>query len=363
MLIILYSILATIILHYWSINAPVGILILGFVIFLSNAMLGSRYIVRVTLAAILILISTYTLDYTGIHHPDRSALALEPTLGDIATYATLFSIFALIAWISSRLREQNLMRALSAEKALQNEKDTLAARLEEQTQVLRKAQQEEMLQLYQFAELGQLTTVILHDLANNLSVLSLDIDDLKEENNTSATINRTKESINYLEDMVTKVRRHINKNYHNKEFDVGKVILETISELNTKAAKANVHLVYRRDKIKASLTGDPLRLKQVLGILINNAIEATPSNNMTSKVEVHIKRSKGVLEISVMDQGVGIPYSVREDLFEPLRSTKETGLGMGLFVAKQIIITHFKGHLSLDPNESQTTFIVNLPRS
>lgn len=364
-LIILYTLIAIFILFSWSVHASLGILMLGFVILLSGAMLGLKTIIPVTIGAGCIIITLHVLNALNIHRPEYSLRLGEPGLGDVVTYITMFGIFALITQLSSRQMENNLKRATAAEVELEKEKSQLASRLREKTRILRKAQQEEIMQLYQFAELGQLTTIILHDLANNLSVLSLDIDDLTEENEASDAIARTKESIAYLERMVSKVRRQISQTKHVEKFDAFAVIRQSAQDMSSRAGRVGItiKLSLPRAKNPFLVVGDPLRLSQILTILVNNAVDASVPEGMLKEVTIRARQHARILQISVVDHGVGVPKDIRNDLFEPLHSNKQHGLGIGLFVAKQIAEMHFKGALFLHHDTDRTEFIIELPNA
>jgi len=357
MLILLYTAIGTGILAIWSINAPIGVLVLGFVIFLSGVMLGARYIIPVTIGVVLLLFCLQTLDHFNLIDPDRSLLSVESTFGDVASYGTIFAIFALISWLTRRQTEASLVRALSAERALKKEKILLASRLKQRTRMLREAQLEEMRQLYDFAELGQLTTAILHDLANQLSVLTLDIDDLGHSDARISTVSQAKESIRNIDDMVKRVRKKINNSTKPERFKVSTVIDEVLDILRPLAEKSHILISMEASRPSPYIVGDPLRLSQVLTVLVNNARTADGVKN----IHVSIKLKEGVVSIMVADDGIGIPAGIRKKLFEPMRSTKANGLGIGLYIAKQIIITHFKGKIYLKDGRRGTKFVIELP--
>jgi signal transduction histidine kinase len=362
MLVSLYAIIGLSILHNWGINAPVGILILGFVIVLTGVMLGAKHIITVTFGIILALIILQYLNIIGVSQPDRSTLDNNSTYGDVASYAVIFCIFALIAWLSGSRMEDTLERVLAAELELQNERDVLAIRVEEQTKKLRDAQQKELKQLYKFAELGQLTTIILHELANYLSVLTLDIDDLKERHENSIAISHAKESIFYIDTIIDQVRNQIKDSDNAHKFDALLTTKDSMEQLRKKLVNSDIKL-FVEDKSKSDYTiyGDPLRLFQAITILVTNAAQANTAKQTEISVEVSSTKSK--ILISVKDFGKGIAEHTRKTLFEPQKSTKTAGLGIGLYITKQIVETHFKGKIWLSPSLEYTQFNIEVPKA
>ena len=362
MLIGLYIILGLSILHFWGINAPFGVLMLSFVIFLTSVMLGIRYIVPVTIGIIMSLLLLQYFSIIGISQPDRSMLDDSSTFGDVASYSIIFCIFALISWLSGRKTEETLVRAIKAERELEKERDELAIRIEEQTKSLRNAQQKELKQLYKFAELGQLTTIILHELANYLSILTLDIDDLTERQENSIAINHAKESIFYIDTIIDQVRNQIKDSDNMHRFDALVTTKESVEQLRKKLNDINVKL-FIEDKTNCTyiIYGDPLRLFQAITILVTNAAQA--HNTKQTEISVEISSSKSHVLISVKDFGKGISEEARKTLFEPQKSAKKSGLGIGLYVTKQIIDTHFKGKISLSPSTEYTQFNLEIPKA
>ncbi|MFZ3009812.1 MAG: HAMP domain-containing sensor histidine kinase [Candidatus Microsaccharimonas sp.] len=360
MLIILYSIVASVVLLLWSINDPIGVLLMAFVIFFAGIMLGGNRIIPVTLGIVILITSLQFLDTANIFHPDRKHLYVPSNFSDVASYSVILAVFALIAWLAEHQMENAITHAKDAQLALAKQKQILIEKLDERTQSLRKAQIDEMKQLYHFAELGQLTTVILHDLANYLSVLTLDIDDLKEYKKRDSAITRAEESIRYIDTMIISVRRRLGSEYQYEVFNATKIILQSTKELELKCAKFGIKLTNIGNKNKAiRIFGDPLRLSQCLNVLINNALEA--SIEKKTEISVNAKLINDYLHISVTDFGIGISTNAREALFSPVISGKKNGMGMGLYITKQIIETHFKGKISLHPDETKTEFSIRIP--
>ncbi len=116
----------------------------------------------------------------------------------------------------------------------------------------------------------------------------------------------------------------------------------------------------------AMFQGDPQQLKQVLINLVKNAAESIGHDGSITlrsrKEKMHMqgKRVKVIL-IEVEDSGPGIPEDVRERLFNPFFSTKETGTGLGLAISARIIEKH-SGILNFESESGQgTTFRIALP--
>lgn len=362
MLVILYGLVGMLILHTWGINAPIGILILGFVIFLTNIMLGSRYIFFVTVGIIGTLSLLQYFNVIGLSQPDSSLLDNDSSYGDVAGYSIIFAIFAVIAWLSGTKMEAALERAIDAEETIQKERDELAIRVEEQTKHIIEAQQKELKQLYKFAELGQLTTIILHELANHLSILTLDIEDLKERHQNSIAIEHAKESIFYIDTIIDQVRNQIKDSDNAKKFDALATIKDSIEQLQKKLNDSEIKLFIEDSSLKSYLIfGDPLRLSQAITILITNAAQA--NKNKQSEISVEVSSTKSKVLISVKDFGTGITEAARRTLFQPQKSKKSSGLGIGLYVTKQIIDTHFKGKIWLSPATEYTQFNIEIPRT
>ena len=84
---------------------------------------------------------------------------------------------------------------------------------------------------------------------------------------------------------------------------------------------------------------DRLQLEQVAINLIANAVQATAGCNLR-EVCVSAAQEGGTITVSVADSGIGISADMRENLFEPFRTTKEKGMGLGLPICRTIIEAH-----------------------
>lgn len=112
------------------------------------------------------------------------------------------------------------------------------------------------------------------------------------------------------------------------------------------------------------ITGDRDRLEQVLGNLLENAVKYSPDG---SDVTVTVEDRGDALVTAVCDRGIGIPADELSQVFErfhrgrQVSSTNYGGLGLGLYITKQIIERH-GGAIWVESKEGQgTTFYFSLP--
>ncbi|HEU5102260.1 MAG TPA: ATP-binding protein, partial [Roseiflexaceae bacterium] len=110
--------------------------------------------------------------------------------------------------------------------------------------------------------------------------------------------------------------------------------------------------------------GDADRLKQLLLILLDNALKYTPSGG---RVTMGLRQCVGGSEITVQDTGVGIAAEDLPRVFErfyradPARSRDAGGTGLGLPIARWIVEQH-RGAIHIDSTPGQgTTVTVSLP--
>jgi signal transduction histidine kinase len=361
LLIIFYGLLAIGLSWTWGINLPFAILLYCFMIVLSGILLGSRFALYSTALAIGTLVGIQVCKEFGWHIPDESWLNIPAYFGDAIGSSIVLLGLGFVSWLYGHQNEQSLARAQLAEQQLLAEQAQLETKIEERTLELQIAQFKEMQQLYRFAEVGHLSAAMLHELANHLTVLTFNIDDLAQAQH-SQSIQRARNSINYLEHMVDRISSRLHSPGKTELFPLETLIQESLSLFESKARGAQVKLQYKPDRISHELKGDPIQLSQALGVLIANAIEAYDSTTSKNRVvDITTDYEPQHIIIAVVDYGPGIPKSKQAQLFEPFYSTKEQGMGIGLFIAKGMIETYFHGTITVKSNRNQTVFSIALP--
>jgi len=106
------------------------------------------------------------------------------------------------------------------------------------------------------------------------------------------------------------------------------------------------------------LMADPHLMRRVLANLILNAVQAMPDGGT---VIVRASTDDGWVEISVHDNGTGIPNDLKDELFKPLITSKAKGTGLGLAVVKRIVESHAGQVIVESEGGKGSTFTVKLP--
>jgi signal transduction histidine kinase len=112
------------------------------------------------------------------------------------------------------------------------------------------------------------------------------------------------------------------------------------------------------------IEGDDLRLEQVIQNLLQNAVKYSPEGG---PIEVKVAREGEYAVIAVTDHGIGIPAASQPQLFQRffragnVDASNISGMGIGLYVVKEIVSRH-GGDVRVSSVEHQgTTFTVRLP--
>ena len=141
------------------------------------------------------------------------------------------------------------------------------------------------------------------------------------------------------------------------------IIKEALDQCRTTADSRQISLTFQ-DSDSGALLGDRDQLTMAIHNLIENAINYSPAD---TKVAVSTSIEKEIMTISVADQGIGIPETEVERIFErfyrvdPARSRETGGTGLGLSIVKHIINKH-GGEISVWSSENVgSTFSIRLP--
>ncbi|MEP6975715.1 MAG: ATP-binding protein [Spartobacteria bacterium] len=150
-----------------------------------------------------------------------------------------------------------------------------------------------------------------------------------------------------------------------QHLDPGRAIDAAIETVTPAAEAKGIRIKKILDSEAGPISGDPGRVQQIFGNLLSNAIKFTRKGG---KVQVLLERVNSHLEITVADTGQGIEAEFLPYVFDRFRQAdgsanrRHGGLGLGLAIAKQLVVLHGGSIRAESEGRGQgTSFIVSLP--
>ena len=226
----------------------------------------------------------------------------------------------------------------------------------------------------QLAAAGQLASGIAHEINNPLATITACVEVLGSEGiKTMGTWSGSEKVADYLNlireeteraagiirDLLDLTRQ---RPHHMTKFNLCEVVSSTIKlfQVQSRYSAYTFHGSFTLDV--PDINGDRDRIRQVVVILLSNAIESMPMGGGVSvSLNVDLQNAQILLEIS--DEGVGIPVELQAKIFHPFFTTKleEKGTGLGLSIAHSIITKH-GGWISVKSTPGKgSTFTVKFP--
>jgi nitrogen fixation/metabolism regulation signal transduction histidine kinase len=121
------------------------------------------------------------------------------------------------------------------------------------------------------------------------------------------------------------------------------------------------YIVFESDEKSIISKMDRAQLIRIITNLVKNAIQSIPENQVEKSVLVSVKKQDNNVLILVKDNGIGIEPDNIDRIFEPKFTTKNSGMGLGLGIIKNII-ENYKGTITFETEFGKgATFIVSLP--
>jgi len=349
---------------------------------------------------VLVFVGVFPLGYRGLN----SHLAFN-----IALLAIPISIGVHLASESSffnrnlRLKLVEVER-LSAEKEqiLSEQNVTLEKKVMERTAKL-KASQSQLIQSEKMASLGELTAGIAHEIQNPLNFVNnfsevteelveeLEIEGKKEQGERDRDLE--KELFADIKDNLIKINHHGNRAssivkgmLEHSRTSSGKKELTDINALADEYLRLAYHGLRAKEKdFNAEMVADfdknipkieviPQDIGRVFLNLINNAFQAVSEEGERRKAHGDLKykplvtvltklKANSQLLIAIKDNGPGIPDEIKDKIFQPFFTTKDSGkgTGLGLSLAYDIVKAH-GGEISVDSEVGKgTQFLIRLP--
>jgi signal transduction histidine kinase len=166
-------------------------------------------------------------------------------------------------------------------------------------------------------------------------------------------------------DLLSMIRSEEILEFKHVRYDINAVAREVLANAATRYIDKHLEFLGPEEGPLA-LWGDPDRIEEALGILVDNACKYTPAGG---RVQVSTRRHKDRIIVEVSDTGIGIPEEDLPNIFERFyrsdasRSKETGGFGLGLSIAKHIVDASGGMIWARSKLGSGTTFIISLPRN
>jgi len=225
------------------------------------------------------------------------------------------------------------------------------------------AQQRERL-----ADVGAIAAQIVHDVGNPLAALSMQAQLIRRrarehpEQPVGAVLKSAEQMVLELRRLESLIREFMNfareQRLHLRTIDLARFLTEVAALWQQVAFARRIDLTFDSPGLALSVRADEEKIHRVLDNLIKNAVEAIGEG--PGRIGISARPcSGGRIRISVTDSGPGIPKDV--EVFRLFESTKADGSGLGLAVARQIVLAH-GGSIFFEPaSPCGTVFHIELP--
>ncbi len=256
-----------------------------------------------------------------------------------------------IVQVKNKRRFISLHKAIIEKSAVHKIKqDGVVILLEDLTET--ELLEEELTHSERLASIGRLAAGVAHEIGNPITGIACLAQNIRDETNNDELrsmarqiIEQTDRTSRIVQSLVNFAHSGSNKADHNSEIvTVEECVNEAIALISLDKKRKEIQYVVNC-KPGLQVLGDSQRLLQVLVNLINNAHDASPSH---SKITLASKLVSGSVQISVTDEGSGIPESIRDQIFDPFFTTKEPGEGTGLGLSLVYsIVENLNGHIDI----------------
>lgn len=218
-----------------------------------------------------------------------------------------------------------------------------------------KSQQEDRLRV-----MGELAAEVAHEIRNPLGSIELMVtllqEDLDGDQKHREILSRIRTSVDNMNHTVTNILLYTKEIHPERSEFPLEVLVEQAEHIamNT-IVKKQITVEKRLDDLY--IHGDLELLKQCLANILINAAQAV---DLKGRIDIFSTIRSEQLQLIVQDNGSGIPEELKEKVFKPFFTTKNTGTGLGLAMVKRVIEAH-GGRVYFESLEKGTQFVMQLP--
>jgi signal transduction histidine kinase len=294
-----------------------------------------------------------------------SLLARAPVRRDDELGAIAQGFNQLMDVIADRSRErEDLLHQISD---LNNE---LLKKVEIATSELRAANadlirtQQRLAYSERMAAIGQVTASLAHEIGTPLNAVAGHLQLLDRDHRDAPDTQRRLKIINAQLGIIVQTVKSLLERTHRRKImfeptDINAAVQELGLLVGPMLESRNIKTAITLAEDLPRVLADRESLHQVFLNLVNNSCDAMPNGGELEIATRYLAQNQQV-EIMFSDSGAGIAPNVVEHLFEPMFTTKQSGSGLGLVIARDIIAEH-RGRIELVSGSSGAVFVLALP--
>lgn len=211
--------------------------------------------------------------------------------------------------------------------------------------------------------IGRTAAMIVHDMNNPLHVINIYLQLMKAEKNydnqeyyqeITFEVKRVSNMMEELTEFLKKGSRKINLAKCNLNSIIRSCCIKIRKDFISEKIRIELNLNFN-----GVITIDKEKIIRVLGNILNNAKSAMEKGG---KIVISTKKIQQFAEIKISDNGPGMDEKMNKNIFEPFFSSKKSkGIGLGMYIVKQMILQH-KGTIDVDSKKDKgSTFTIKLP--
>ena len=214
------------------------------------------------------------------------------------------------------------------------------------------------------AAIGQVTASLAHEIGTPLNAVAGHLQLLDRNHRDAPDTQRRLRIINAQLGIIVQTVKSLLERTHRRKItfeptDINAAVQELGSLIGPMLESRNIKAAITLEADLPRVLADRESLHQVFLNLVNNSCDAMPNGGELEIATRYLPQNQQV-EIMFSDSGAGIAPDVVEHLFEPMFTTKQSGSGLGLVIAREIITEH-RGRIELASGSAGAVFLLTLP--
>jgi len=236
-----------------------------------------------------------------------------------------------------------------------------------------RALQERLNEAEKLSLLGRFAATVAHEVRNSLNFINLSIDQIraKHQDGDDRVARDLQRNLANIKDEISRLNHLVNDVLTAGRqappmlvpCDLKATLTEALTVVGRQASNQGIQIKQDLALDLPIFRLDSAQMKTCFLNILTNAIQAMPGGGQLRIYAVTTKSPKhgDCLQLHFADTGPGIPYAEREKVFAPFYSTKATGFGLGLAIAKKIVEDHAGRVFVDDGAHAGTDVVVELP--